>query len=311
MTGNIANDGSGSRQVVHLRPGLNMHLVDFNPRETVKLHFETNASCLRFTFLHSGKGYMDWRVSSGTAVTRKLIPMERSSSISYFPELEGKVCFPAGYRQSHFSIQISQDLLNTYLGGRFQKVPYELQAILVGCNTIDFHHSGPLSPVMDATIHQLLSCPYSGALRLVYQENKAIELIAHKMAQIESASKAAAEIIKIGKDDIRKVRHAKDILMKNIENPPRLADLARAVGTCHTQLNRVFRRVYGTSVFGYLRKIRLEEARQHLEKGSMNVTEAAIAVGYNSISSFSRAFSDHFGTSPLNILKKTSGSKKH
>jgi AraC-like DNA-binding protein len=42
----------------------------------------------------------------------------------------------------------------------------------------------------------------------------------------------------------------------------------------------------------------------------MNVTEAAIAVGYNSISSFSRAFSAHFGANPLNILKKTAGSRK-
>ncbi|MEJ2157126.1 MAG: helix-turn-helix transcriptional regulator [Desulfobacteraceae bacterium] len=80
--------------------------------------------------------------------------------------------------------------------------------------------------------------------------------------------------------------------------------MARAVGTTHTQLNRGFRRIYGTSVFGYLRKMRLEKARHLLEKGKMNVTEAAMAVGYNSLSSFSRAFSNHFGMKPMRYLKK-------
>ena len=92
--------------------------------------------------------------------------------------------------------------------------------------------------------------------------------------------------------------------MRNLESPPRLFDLTAAAGTSHTQLNRCFQKVYGTSVFGFLRKMRLEEARHLLEKGRMNVTEAAFTVGYNSISSFSRAFSEHFGSSPLSFRKK-------
>jgi AraC family transcriptional activator of pyochelin receptor len=304
MTDNSTHVGAGTKQMIHLRPGLNLHIADFNPRETVKLHFETRASCLRFTFLREGKGYMDWRVSKGTAVTKKVRPIERSSSVTFCPELEGTVCFPAGHRQSHFSIQISQSLLNTLLGGRFQRVPYDLQAICDGCNTIDYYHCGPLSPVMEVAIHQLLQCPYSGQLGRIYQQSKAIELIAHKLAQIESASKVAPALIKTRFDDIERVRFARDILQRNLENPPRRFDLARAVGTSHTQLNRGFRKMHGTSVFGYLRKMRLEEARHLLEKGGMNVTEAAIAVGYNSISSFSRAFSAHFGSKPLSFLKK-------
>jgi len=194
--------------------------------------------------------------------------------------------------------------MNTLLGGRFQRVPYDLQAILDGCNSIDFYHYGPLTPVMDSAIQQLLDCPYSGPLGLIYQESKAVELIAHKLAQIESSSKASPAPNRMRLDDIERVRHAREILMRNLENPPRLYDLATAAGTSHTQLNKCFQKMYGTSVFGFLRKMRLEEARHLLEKGNMNVTETAFAVGYNSISSFSRAFSEHFGSKPLSFLKK-------
>jgi AraC family transcriptional regulator, transcriptional activator of the genes for pyochelin and ferripyochelin receptors len=305
-----AHQGKGSRQRIHLRPGLDLYFADFKPRQSVKMPFEIGKPCVRFTFLREGKGYMDWRVSSDTAVTRKVLPLERSSAVSFFPELSGTVCFPTGHRQSHFSIQISQALLGTMLGGRFQRIPHDLQAIFDGCSTIDFYHYGQLSPVMDAAIHQLLNCPYSGTLGLIYRESKTLELIAHKLAQIESAAQPASEVMKLRLDDVERVRFAKEVLARNLENPPRLFDLARTVGTSHTQLNKGFRKMYGTSVFGYLRKLRLEEARQLLEKGNMNVTEAAVSVGYNSISSFTRAFSDHFGLNPMKIMKLSRSTRK-
>jgi len=304
MTEHKIDDAQGAMQMIHLRPGLKLHIADFKPGKTVKMSFKSEASCLRFTFLRDGKGHIARRVGCGHAVKNMVYPIERSSSVSFEPELEGTVCFPAGHRQSHFSIQISQSLMNTLLGGRFQRVPYDLQAILDGCNSIDFYHYGPLTPVMDSAIQQLLDCPYSGPLGLIYQESKAVELIAHKLAQIESSSKASPAPNRMRLDDIERVRHAREILMRNLENPPRLYDLATAAGTSHTQLNKCFQKMYGTSVFGFLRKMRLEEARHLLEKGNMNVTETAFAVGYNSISSFSRAFSEHFGSKPLSFLKK-------
>jgi AraC family transcriptional activator of pyochelin receptor len=305
MTKQAVPQGAGSRRRIHLRPGLDLHIADFKPPEGMKLRFESRDPRVRFTFFREGKGYLDWRVSSGTAVTRKVLPIERSSAVSFLPELAGTACFPGGQRQSHFSIEISQPLLETLLGGRFHRIPHDLQAIIDGCNTIDFYHHGPLSPVMDAAILQLLHCPYSGTLGLIYQESKAIELIAHKLAQIESAGQAPPGRMKLRLDDVERVRFAKEILARNLENPPRLFDLARAVGTSHTQLNQGFRKMYGTSVFGYLRRLRLEEARNLLEKGNMNVTEAAVSVGYSSISSFTRAFTEYFGANPIKLMKKT------
>ncbi|MFP4567016.1 MAG: helix-turn-helix transcriptional regulator [Spirochaetaceae bacterium] len=51
-----------------------------------------------------------------------------------------------------------------------------------------------------------------------------------------------------------------------------------------------FREVFGTTVFGQLRNLRLEEARHLIEDGDHSVTEAAFAVGYSSLSHFARTF---------------------
>jgi AraC family transcriptional activator of pyochelin receptor len=312
MTGQAPDRyGMASRQRIHLRPGMDLHIADFNPRECMKMHFESNSAAVRFAFLRKGRGHMDWRVSSGTAVTKRVLPIECASTVSFFPDLRGTVFFPAGHSQSHFSIQISQVLLRNLLAGRFQRLPNDLLAIVDGCNTIDYNHHGPLSRIMEGTIFQLLHSPYSGTLGLLYQESKAIELIGHKLAQIESSAKPAKEITKLRLDDVERVRCAREILARNLDHPPRLFDLAHTVGTSHTLLNQSFKKMYGTSVFGYLRQLRLAEARDLLEKGDMNVTETAIAVGYNSISSFARAFLTHFGSSPISVLKKGRSSCKN
>lgn len=300
----VSHASSAVKQTLRLRPGLELLMASFEARETMKMDFETHDSSLRFTFFLEGDGYVERRLSKGTSVTKKMRPIERCSSVSFYPELAGTICFPAGRRQSHLMIQISPALLSTFMGGRFRRIPYDLEAISIGCNSIDFFHSGPLSLVMDVAIQQLLNCPYSGPLGQIYQECKVIELIAHKLAQIESCAIDMPLPGQLPLSDVERVHHAKEILIGDLENPPRLFDLARALGTTHPQLNRGFRKIYGTSVFGYLRKMRLEKARHLLEKGRMNVTEAALAVGYNSLSSFSRAFSAHFGSKPVSYLKK-------
>jgi AraC-like DNA-binding protein len=48
----------------------------------------------------------------------------------------------------------------------------------------------------------------------------------------------------------------------------------------------------------YLGNLRLERAAELLRSGRLNVTEAATAVGYSSLSHFSKAFAEMFGVSP-------------
>jgi AraC-like DNA-binding protein len=88
------------------------------------------------------------------------------------------------------------------------------------------------------------------------------------------------------------------MLVSNLENPPGLAELAGAAGMSHPKLNRCFRRLYGVTVFQYLRNERFNRARRMLEDQGLTVTETAYAVGYDSLSHFSQAYKNYFGVSP-------------
>ncbi len=138
----------------------------------------------------------------------------------------------------------------------------------------------------------------------MFLESKAMELIAYKLDQIIQDQHGNVKIPQMSMDDYDRLQKAIEILDNNFENPPGLFDLAKYIGTTHSRLNFCFRKVYHTTAFGYLRQIRLEKAKQLLEKEGLNVTQAAYSVGYSSVPSFSKAFLKYFGMNPTKFVKK-------
>jgi AraC-like DNA-binding protein len=54
----------------------------------------------------------------------------------------------------------------------------------------------------------------------------------------------------------------------------------------------------GLTIPQYLQRLRLERAAELLKAGQLNVTEVAMEVGYSSLSHFSLAFRQAFGSCP-------------
>ncbi len=285
-------------------PGMHLHIADFKPPETIEQKFETKNPVLRFYFYTSVCGYWELHSPYRSGSPYRISYTDQLSSVFFYPELEGKIYFPAECRQSHLSIYITQDLLNNYLGDNFAHLPKALREISEGCMDKGFYHSGPLPRLMHMAMDHLMTCPYTGPARQLFMESKVIELIAHKIAQICPTDKTTPCLSDLHSHDMERIQHARGILCSDLENPPRLRDLARSVGINHGKLNMGFRKMYGTTVFGYLRRMRLLEAKRLIDQGDMNVTEVALSVGYNSLPSFSKAFSEYFGRPPIQCLKK-------
>jgi AraC-like DNA-binding protein len=88
------------------------------------------------------------------------------------------------------------------------------------------------------------------------------------------------------------------LLKQNLAGPPSLEELGRKIGCSHFYLSRIFSVQTGKTIPQYLRQLRLEKAAELLRSGEYNVTEAALEVGYNSLSHFSAAFHETFGCCP-------------
>ncbi len=185
--------------------------------------------------------------------------------------------------------------------GQFGQIPADIRSIIDESKNY-FSHIGSMTPSMYMAVHQILDCPYHGHIKRIYLESKSMELIAHQLALLVSKEIHLKPRPALNSNDIEKTHYARDILIASAENPPSLLELAKQAGLNDYKLKIGFRYVFGTTVFGYLQKHRMEQARMLLEDGKMNVTEVAYTVGYSSLSHFAKIFHRQFSTNPSSLL---------
>ncbi len=101
-----------------------------------------------------------------------------------------------------------------------------------------------------------------------------------------------------------KMEQAKNLLESNLQNPPSIAELAHWVGVNETYLKTHFKAAFGITVYGFVKKQRIQKAKRLLREGEMNVSEIARAVGYKHATHFTAAFRKATGVSPRDFAQQ-------
>ncbi len=135
----------------------------------------------------------------------------------------------------------------------------------------------------------------------MYLESKSIELMAMHLHENLFGKTIEAKSTIWRKQDLDKIKRAKEILIEQMDNPPSLLELSSIVGMNDFKLKLGFKELLGTTVFGFLRDKRMEKARFLLEQNYLNVNEVACTVGYANPSHFARAFREKYGINPREV----------
>lgn len=102
------------------------------------------------------------------------------------------------------------------------------------------------------------------------------------------------------------VRRAAGFIHAHADQPLTLEQIAAAAGTGARALQYAFRRYYGTTPTGYLRRVRLERADAELRDAdpASGLTVAAVACrwGWSKPSQFTAAYQQRFGQLPSRTL---------
>ncbi len=106
-------------------------------------------------------------------------------------------------------------------------------------------------------------------------------------------------------EEQQKIEHAREILEANFCNPPIIPELARMVGINDFKLKRSFKAYYGTTIYGYSTRLRMEYARKLLIEDSKNIAEVTYAVGFKHQSHLTEAFKNYFGVLPSDVRHQT------
>jgi AraC family transcriptional regulator len=87
-------------------------------------------------------------------------------------------------------------------------------------------------------------------------------------------------------------------IREHIHEPLDRETLASVAGFSIPHFHRVFTRHVGESAISYVRRLRLERAARKLRMGAVDITEVALAAGFDSHAAFSKAFKQQYGLRP-------------
>lgn len=87
-------------------------------------------------------------------------------------------------------------------------------------------------------------------------------------------------------------------IWKDYSEPLSLDEIAKSAILSRFHFSRVFRDATRVSPFRYLSAVRIYQAKHLLATTTLSVTDISLAVGYNSLGSFTNHFTDSVGASP-------------
>lgn len=281
--------GKGYIKSIPLKSGIQLIMMNFVPRCPIALEYIPPFAPIGFGFRLSGRSQV---YSTGHKKGNDFRPGQ--AGFNCCPDLVDLTETIDMERIVRVNILMDLERFYAFAEGGAEGLPLQLEHLPNGI----FRHNGQITPAMRATIFHIFNCPYQGWAKTFFLESKVLELIAHKIAQIEAIDKRTPDPGHLPASDLDRIREAARLLAGDLETSPDLNQLARSVGMCRSKLHRCFRMVYGITPFEYLRNRRLEAAMDFLIEGQMNITQAAYAVGYSCPSYFTKAFKKYFGHLP-------------
>lgn len=163
-----------------------------------------------------------------------------------------------------------------------------------------FYDEREIPASLMVVLNQLFTVNLSESSERLYYQGKVLELISlyfsEKKADTESCPFLNDEEV------VRKIKHAKEFLLKNSDAPPSLKELAKKAGLNEYQLKVGFKQIYGNTVFGFLLDHKMDSAQLLLDSGKYKVNEVAYQIGYTNPSHFIAAFKKKFGVTPKKYL---------
>lgn len=140
------------------------------------------------------------------------------------------------------------------------------------------------------------------SLRSIYIKGKIFELLSYYFSNTSTTENESCPYI-ANEETISKIKHAKELIIKDMNNPPSLANLAKEVGLNIKKLKTDFKEFYGVPVFTFLLNYKMELAKKLLLEQQLNVNEIASHLGYSASSHFIAAFKRKFGITPKQFAK--------
>jgi AraC-like DNA-binding protein len=196
------------------------------------------------------------------------------------------VLFNANWLAGYLGVGNIEDVLSTYLSLQVENV-----------------HTEPLDSEYRRLIQEITEVGTDNPLRLAIIQNRVMLLIERFFLRIYERRKNSNFDVPLSKTDIDRMMQVEATLTGDIFEPaPTISQLARMFSISESKLKKDFKLLYGSPIYEYFQKIRMQAAKDKLLTGGHSVKEVALELGYSNLSNFTIAFKKEFGLLPSKLL---------
>ena len=206
-------------------------------------------------------------------------------------DMDFETVFPAHTEINTIIIAVRLAYLNELVPAGSDSV---LQTLLAGTQPCVYEAIS--SPQIQDLAAQLLTATVPALLHDFYYKLKAEELIYLFLLEFIRRQHVPGPALRPA--DVTRMYALRDKLMADLSVLPNLPDLARFSGISESKMTRLFRQIFGSSIYDYYQTLRMHEAAYLIREQTLSIAEAGYRVGFSNLSHFSRLFEKHYGTTP-------------
>jgi AraC-like DNA-binding protein len=151
-------------------------------------------------------------------------------------------------------------------------------------------------PSLQKIVDEIVTESVDEAFELFFLRIKAEELVCRLLMELEKRDEK--HLVALNINDIESIYIVKAQMLEHLETPPVIKELAVCANMSPSKLKRLFRQIFGNSIFSYYQGFRMKEAARLLKVGKLSVTEVGYQLGFTNLSHFSRVFKNHIGMKP-------------
>ena len=292
MIAEVINTPKSKEHILFDQDEIRLITVENQETETVSLQSELLKKNIHFYFCLDGSA----RFEFGPHYSREI--QKQRNYFMYNPESDLPFSIKLSPKSKMVFLFISLENLHKLF-------THEPLPFLKGENiNYKFYDEREIPSMLVVTLSQLFNIQLSENARQLYLHGKIFELLSLYFSEKKANTEACPFLN--NEETVRKIKNAKEHLLKNIDNPPGLKALAKLAGLNEFQLKVGFKEIYGNTVFGYLLDHKLDYSRLQLDTGKFKVNEVATQVGYTNPSHFIAAFRKKFGVTPKKYLMQLS-----
>ena len=162
-----------------------------------------------------------------------------------------------------------------------------------------FHSNSRLSSILQQMLQEQESAGSHAEEMLL---SLLTQLLIHLQRQEETPTPVSANLPMAGSEN-QIIQRAQQYIAAHVREKLSVPAIAKGIDVSASYLTALFQKHLQISPGEYIRRIKLQESKQMIREGNLNMTQIAAMLQYSTIHHFSRQFKEKFGITPSEYAK--------